>query len=326
MLSEHKATTFISEKYEAIYADDKIIIRNSKTKEQEKILQGELCKIKNSNFLAHTELSSPDYPEGKTTVLNLESLETVIEIPYDLKNMISVSDRTCLIGYNNEKLLLFCDLATQRLHTFNVYKNILNCVALSEDYFSLLYHDYAQIIFVKDFIRFNWCWDIQNAKQICGLSNHQFFVQDQFNNFFIYQVDSKKDIHIIRDRNNAESIHFSEIILLSDDKTLIGKSYGGELYLIDTDTLAVEKLPIQLPVHALLWKESRLFAIFDNGEQGEIEELISNKKAIHQTLYENKELPVELIKIMVEYTSDARFFKNSSHEPVIETDVPKLNR
>jgi len=151
-------------------------------------------------------------------------------------------------------------------------------------------------------------------------------VQDWSNNFFIYQIDSKKYIHIIRERKNAESIHFSEILLLLDNKTLIGKSYDGELYLIDTDTLAVEQLSIKLPVHELIWKESRLFAIFNNAEQSEVEELISNKKFIYQALYENEKLPVELIKIMVEYTRDVRFFKKLSHASVIETDVPKLNK
>jgi len=158
--------------------------------------------------------------------------------------------------------------------------------------------------------------DCLHVSGICPLMNGQFFMHSYKDGVFkmgIYEYYySLTAIHEIVYSNY---IIFSELLLLADNVTLMGRSNDNIFYLIDTNTLSVEELPLKLDsiVQMALTKEGNLVGVKQNGQYLDLDQCIFKHSKTRAVLYRDTDFPVEIINTITGYEgSYRRFFETVS--------------
>ncbi len=347
-----KKVFFISENRKAICTKEKIDICDNKNN-IEKTFESKNCdlfKVKNSNFLAYIEYEpiKPRDPrarrdaitahdligKGKTTLIDAETLTVVEEIPHPLINPVALQENKVIVGlcglhvvsYVRESKILYKD-------DHPMFCNNRDFFVLSDTHFGVL-NIYSlhpgistlNVFYFKD--HRNQPPDfIGDCLYVCGifpLMNGQFFMHSHKDGVFkmgIYEYDNR--LTAIREIVCSHYIIFSELLLLSDNVTLIGRSKDNIFYLIDTNTFSIETLPLKLDsiVQMALTHNGNLIGVKQDGQYLDLDQCILKYSQTRAILYRDTDFPVEMINIITGYEgSYRRFFEVMS--PVREV----LNR
>jgi hypothetical protein len=349
----------LSKEYKAIWTSEKINICDNKGNIEKTFenKNSDLFKVKNSDLIAFVEFT-PSAPQGtrprrdaisgysllgkgKTTLIDSEKLTVIKEISYPLENPLALQENKVIAGMCGSRAVCYV-LESNRLCIDDnpMFATNRDIFVLSDTHLGFLnmypYKTDTSTLNVYSFGRkqnpsLDW---IEKYMYVCGISsltNGRFFMHWLHEGVYksgIYEYDNIKKLVPIHETKQSPHIIFSELLLLADNVTLIGRSTKNIFYLIDTDTLAMEALPFKLDsiVHMALTKEGNLIGVMSDGRYLDLDQRILEHSKTHAVLYRDTYYPLALINIIAGYAGNyGGFFDAKPSIPDMVEKKPELN-
>ncbi|HEX2548900.1 MAG TPA: hypothetical protein VHM20_03665 [Gammaproteobacteria bacterium] len=330
--SKIKKILFISENRKGIVLNDAVLICDEKDNilREWKGKNGDLIKIKNHPIVAYVHhVDSPLrrpfmrrnaiieenlFANGHTHLMHIDQWEKPIcAIPYAFSHLMLLNQK--YIGISGLRVVI--QHAHALYHPPRAIGFAQNYVPINDNYFIMQTHDGAQVKFEKrgrildDFVIHS------QLSKVCVLRNDRFLAQDVNKVIMIFDLNATQKMKVIHSRPNIPS--FEEIIMLPDSDIVLARDQVQNLYLMDTQTLQIQKIfcHINQGIRELaLSEKNRIIAVLEDGSYLNIGEKILAHSPMQVLLHQETSLATVLIDKIVKFAGDYHHFFQIAKKPM----------